>query len=269
MSNLTGNRQTCNIKPMQAKPPLIVGNWKMHKTAAETEEHVRLLKAAALPSSVRIWIAPPFTSIKAAAEAAKGSSIKIGAQNMSDLLFGAFTGEVSAPMIVEAGASFVILGHSERRKIFHEDDFMINRKVKLALRSHLKVILCVGESLEERERNQTEKVLSTQLKECLEDVPSDLAEEVIIAYEPVWAIGTGSAAKPEMLEEIHQLCKTCIANYWKLSPQKIRVLYGGSVNGSNAKSFLEVADVDGLLVGGASLDVNSFLEIINEAEAVK
>lgn len=251
---------------MNIKFPLIVGNWKMHKTAAEAEVSVRHLKEAAFRSDAGIWIAPPFTSIKAASDAAKGSPIKIGAQNMSDLLAGALTGEVSAPMIVEAGASFVILGHSERRKIFLEDDFMINRKVKLALRSHLKVILCVGESFEERQNGQTEKVLCTQLEECLEDVSPDLVEDIVIAYEPVWAIGTGSAAKPEMLEEIHHLCKTCLANYWKLSPEKIHVLYGGSVNGSNAKSFLEVANVDGLLVGGASLDLKSFMEIINEAQ---
>lgn len=253
---------------MQIKFPLIVGNWKMHKTAAEAEANIRHLKAAAFQSHVGVWVAPPFTSIWAAAEAAKGSPIKIGAQNMSDLMAGALTGEVSAPMIVEAGASFVILGHSERRKIFHEDDFMINRKVKLALRSHLKVILCVGETLEERQKDTTEKVLCDQLVECLEDVSADLVEEIIIAYEPVWAIGTGSSAKPEMLEEIHHLCKNCISKYWAVPMEKIRVLYGGSVNGSNAKSFLEVANVDGLLVGGASLDTKSFLEIINEAQKV-
>lgn len=246
--------------------PLIVGNWKMHKTASEAEEFVNRLKEAAVR---QVWVAPPFTSIKAAADAAKGSPIKIGAQNMSDHVSGALTGEVSAPMILEAGASFVILGHSERRKIFFEDDFMINRKVKLALRSQLKVILCVGESLEERQSHQTEKVLGNQLKECLEDVSASHAEDIIIAYEPVWAIGTGSSAKPEMLEEIHDLCKTYIAKYWAVPFEKIRVLYGGSVNGSNAKSFLEVANVDGLLVGGASLDLKSFMEIINEAEAIK
>lgn len=250
---------------MHSKFPLIVGNWKMHKTAAQAEQQVRRLKAEAIHSSVEIWIAPPFTAIKAAAEAAKGSSIKIGAQNMSDLVEGALTGEVSASMILEAGASFVILGHSERRKIFNEDNFLINRKVKLALSSHLKVILCIGESLEERQSSQTEKVLCTQLERCLEDVSSEFIEEVIIAYEPIWAIGTGLTAKPKMLEEIHDLCKNCIAKYWVVPPEKMRVLYGGSVNGSNAKSILEVAD--GLLVGGASLDLKSFMEIINEAEA--
>lgn len=251
---------------MKIKFPLIVGNWKMHKTALEAEEHIRRLKAVTVHSHVGIWIAPSFTSLFSASSAAKGSSIQIGAQNMSDLMAGALTGEVSAPMILEAGASFVILGHSERRKIFREDDFMINRKIKLALRSHLKVILCVGETLEEKNQNLTEKILKEQLEECLEDVTSNEADHVIIAYEPVWAIGSGLSPAPEMLEKIHYLCKTCLAKYWDLPIEKIKVLYGGSVNAMNAKDFLEIPDVDGLLIGGAALDLKSFVAIINEAE---
>lgn len=251
------------------KTPLIVGNWKMYKTAAAAKEYVHRLKTLTLDSRVGIWIAPPFTAIEAASDAAKGSSIKIGAQNMGDLLEGALTGEVSAPMLIEAGASFVILGHSERRRIFFENDSMINKKVKLALDNHLKVILCIGESLEERNHHRTEKVLTAQLENCLANVSPHFSKDVIIAYEPIWAIGSGSAAHPEMLEEIHHLCKTCIAKYWKVPLEKIPVLYGGSVNGSNTKNFIEAANIDGLLVGGASLDIKSFMEIINEAEAVR
>lgn len=246
--------------------PLIVGNWKMHKTMAEAKEHLMRLKPLVFRSKVGVWLAVPFTDIKVAAELAHKSNIRVGAQNMSDLLYGALTGEVSAPMIMEAGASFVILGHSERRRIFNEDDFMINRKVKLALRSGLKVILCIGESQEERDAGKTEAVLKLQLKECLEDVTSAQATNVIIAYEPVWAIGNQKPATVEIVEEIHHLCKNYLANLLELPPKHVHVLYGGSVNSSNAKSFLCSPCVDGLLVGGASLDVQSFAEIIHQAQ---
>lgn len=248
---------------------LIVGNWKMHKTAAETREHVALLKPLVFRSKVGVWLAVPFTDIQPAAELARGSKILIGAQNMSDLLAGALTGEIAASMITEAGAQFVILGHSERRRIFNEDDFMIKRKVKLALRSKLKVVLCIGETKEERDAGKTEQVVKKQLNECLDDVSSEHAGDVSIAYEPVWAIGSQQAATPESVENIHIICKTSLANLWDAASRKTAILYGGSVNAGNAKAFLQRDVVDGLLVGGASLDVQSFADIIHQAEGVQ
>lgn len=250
------------------KVPLIVGNWKMHKTCAEAKTHLMQLSPLVFRSKVEIWLAVPFTDLSVAAATAKGSNIQIGAQNMSDLLGGALTGEISAPMIVETGASFVILGHSERRRIFYEDGFMINRKVKLALRSGLKVILCIGESLEQRDAGKTEEILKLQLEECLKDVSLEDASQLVIAYEPVWAIGSRRPATPEIVEKIHHLCKTSIASYFGLPVERARVLYGGSVNAANAKEFLSIPTVDGLLVGGASLDVASFAEIVHQAEGI-
>lgn len=254
---------------MKTNFPLIVGNWKMHKTVAETRQFVRRLKPLVFRENCGIWLAVPFTSIASAAVDAHESNIQIGAQNMSDLMAGALTGEISSLMLKEAGASFVILGHSERRKIFKEDNPMINRKVKLALRSGLKVILCVGETKEEREEGRTEAVLTHQLSLCLKDVPPEQASQIIFAYEPVWAIGTSNPATIEIVEEIHSLCKNYIANYWSLTADRCRILYGGSVNDSNAGQFLKLPVVDGLLVGAASLDIASFTEIIHQAEGIR
>lgn len=241
----------------------------MHKTAAETKEHLLRLRPLVFRTHVEVGLAVPFTSIAIAAELAQGSAIEIGAQNMSDLLAGALTGEVSALMIREAGASFVILGHSERRQFFHEDDVLINRKLKLALRMGLKVILCVGETEAQHQAQETEKIITQQLKKGLEQIASDQLQNVIIAYEPVWAIGSKQPATPEIVEKIHLLCKTYVANDWLVPIEGIRLLYGGSVNPHNAKTFLELTHVDGLLVGGASLDVQSFVEIIHHAEDVQ
>jgi triosephosphate isomerase len=248
--------------------PLIIGNWKMHKTIAETREYISHLKPCVAQSSAKIGLAVPYTALAAAVEAAQGSPIRIGAQNMSFLMEGALTGEISATMLVDAGASFVILGHSERRRIFHETDQIINRKMKLALLSDLdlRVILCVGETKEEREAQATETVLKRQLSECLNGIPSEQMARIVVAYEPVWAIGNRHAATQENVEEIHVLCKNFIVNDWNVPKQNVRVLYGGSVTPANARSFLQLPVVDGLLIGGASLDVRSFVEIIYQAE---
>lgn len=248
--------------------PLIVGNWKMHKTVEETRHFIRSIKTLKFTKS-SVWLAVPFTSLLAASQSTQGTSFEIGAQNMSDLMAGALTGEISSLMIKEAGASFVILGHSERRKMFHETDAMINRKVKLALRSGLKVILCIGETAKERESGETEEVLTKQLKLGLKDVPSEMASRIVLAYEPVWAIGSKNPATVEIVEEIHTLCKNYVANYWDRPLDSCHVLYGGSVNGGNAEQFLKLPMVDGLLVGAASLDVQSFTEIIHQAEGVR
>lgn len=250
---------------MNKQFPLIVGNWKMHKTVAETKEHLKRMLPLVFRQKAGIWLAVPYTDIAPASQLIKGSRIQIGAQNMSDLAAGALTGEISASMIIEAGASFVILGHSERRKIFFEEDALINRKVKLALRSGLKVILCIGESKEERDEGRTVFVLERQLKEGLRDISLESAARVIIAYEPVWAIGTRQPASIEVVEEIHTLCKNYLANEWGIAPNLCPVLYGGSINASNAKTFLKLPVVDGLLIGATSLDVVSFTEIIHQA----
>lgn len=250
---------------MEIQFPLFVANWKMHKTVAETKEHLKRLLPLVFRQKAGVWIAVPYTDIAAASQLVKNSKILIGAQNMSDLAAGAFTGEVSAPMLLEAGASFVVLGHSERRKFFFEENALINRKIKLALRSNIHVILCIGESKEEKEANKTALVLEQQMKECLKDVPFEMAPKVLIAYEPIWAIGTSHPAPIEIVEEIHTLCKNYLANYWGIAPNLCPILYGGSVNVTNAGSFLKSHVVDGLLVGAASLDVLSFTEIIHQA----
>lgn len=245
--------------------PLIVGNWKMHKTIAEAKVYLQRLIPLVFRSKVGVWLAVPFTAIGESVQMTKDTNIQIGAQNMGDLLFGALTGEVSAPMLNEVGASFVILGHSERRRLFNEDNHMINRKVKLALRSDLNIILCIGETLEERKEGKSEEVISVQLKDCLEDVTKEQMKHISLAYEPVWAIGKNNPATIEIVEEIHLLCKNYVSKLLGLPPNEIHVLYGGSVNTSNSKSFLSCAHVSGLLIGGASLDVQSFADIVHLA----
>lgn len=254
---------------MKPNFPLVVGNWKMHKTVAEAKQYFKGLMPLVFRHKVGVWLAIPYTSLATSAQETQDSQIQIGAQNMSDLMAGALTGEISALMVKETGASFVILGHSERRKLFHEDNAMINRKIKLALRTGLKVILCIGETKEERDSGHTAAILKGQLDACLRDVSSDMASQIIFAYEPVWAIGTSNPATVEIVEEIHAMCKNHIANYWELPPDRCHILYGGSVNSGNAGNYLKLPAVDGLLVGAASLDVQSFIEIIHHAEDLR
>lgn len=246
-----------------AEGKLIVANWKMYKTVAETEAFIDALKPL-VHSSNRVWIAVPFTSIHAAKERAEGSTFQIGAQNMNDASEGAFTGEVAATMLVEAGASFVLLGHSERRQQFGEDNAFVNRKVKRALSSGLQPLLCIGETLAERKAGEMEDILATQLTQCLEGVDSAILESLVIAYEPVWAIGTGVAATPEMALEAHSFCREYLIQHWGASlAEKIPLLYGGSAKPDNAAVLLAQPNIDGLLVGGASLDAATFSAIIN------
>lgn len=238
---------------------LIVGNWKMHKTIAETKEHISLLRPLVFRADAEVWLAVPYTDIYPAVEASIGSRIKIGAQNMSELLGGALTGEVSGVMLQEAGASFVLLGHSERRRLFFEDNRSINRKAKLAERIGLRAIVCIGETLEEREKGLTEEVLMRQIDACLEGV-----ENSFLAYEPVWAIGAKEAADPKIVENIHRFCQNYVAK--ANGHKEVKILYGGAVNPSNCEGFLAIPSVAGLLVGGASLDVKTFAEIVWSAE---
>lgn len=240
---------------------IVIANWKMYKTGAEAAAFVKKLQVP--PKKVRAFIAPAFTAIASAAAAAKGSSIVIGAQDIHDAEEGAFTGAVSARMVLEAGAKFVILGHSERRRLFQESDALIQKKVGRALSSGLLPVLCVGESQEERESGKTAEVLKRQIGACLSGIkPSD----IILAYEPVWAIGTGKTATPEMAEEAHLLCRGFLAQLWGApAAKKIPILYGGSVTPETAPALLKQGNVNGALVGGASLDPQKFSQILQGA----
>jgi len=242
--------------------PLIAGNWKMHKTVPQALELVRELKERLKDVKDRdILVCPPFTALHPVGRELKGSNISLGGQNMFYEKEGAFTGEISPIMLKDVGCTYVILGHSERRKIFGETDEVINKKVLSAVENGLIPILCVGETLEERERGETEKVVETQVKEGLKGVSPKA--ELVIAYEPVWAIGTGRSATPEMAQEVHQFIREVLTELFGNEKAKtVRILYGGSVKPENAKSLLEMPDIDGALVGGASLKAESFEKIV-------
>ncbi len=243
----------------------VVGNWKMHKTIAETQDFIQKLCSSLKTISCDVLLAPPFTAIHAAKEAGKGSKLKIGGQNMSSEDFGPYTGEISGKMLQEAGASFVILGHSERRVLFQEKNGEIYKKLKKALSLGLTPILCIGESGEEREKGLTTEILQKQLEECLQDIPPF---EIIVAYEPVWAIGTGKMATPQIASEAHQICAQFLAKKWgDAHAKQACLLYGGSVTPETVQDVLEQPYVHGVLVGGASLDVDKFIAILKGAQS--
>ncbi len=247
-------------------PLLIVGNWKMYKTAQEAEAYVSALTSqlSQISTPVQVMLAVPFTALALASRASQKGKILIGAQNMHDAAEGAFTGEVSARMIKENGARFVILGHSERRHYFHETNAFINRKIKRALQEGLVPLLCIGELEKERESGKTKELLLTQLKEGLDGLTAQEMQKMILAYEPVWAIGTGKTATPEIADEAHLICRTFLAEkFGKALADKLPILYGGSVKPEGAKQLLDMPNIDGALIGGASLDVATFLQIIN------
>jgi triosephosphate isomerase len=241
----------------------ITGNWKMHKTLAEAKAFVASLAFVAVNNPVQIGLAVPFTMIAAVAEAARGSLINIGAQNMHWEEEGAFTGETSCKMLKDAGASFALIGHSERRQLFHESDLLVNKKLKAALNNQFQATVCIGETLEERQKGRTEEVLKRQLLEGLQGISPDQFSLITLAYEPVWAIGTGQTATPEMAQEAHRFCRSIVVEQWGNEAGKHLVIqYGGSVKAENASALLEQSDIDGFLVGGASLSVDSFIRII-------
>lgn len=244
---------------------LIAGNWKMYKTGAETVEFIeRLKELLSSDSAVDVTLAPSFTSLEAAIQAAQGSSISIAAQNVFWEQEGAFTGEVSATMLKSMGVKQVIIGHSERRQYFGETDETVNRRIKAALSGGLVPIVCVGETLEQREAGQTFKILETQLETGLEGIDSEAARALILAYEPVWAIGTGKTATPEMAQEAHKFIRETLPDRFdKGLVSSLRILYGGSVKPENAAELLTQPDIDGGLVGGASLKPDVFYGIIN------
>jgi len=249
------------------RTPLIAGNWKMYKTVAETVKYVKEFRAMVKDiSGVEIVIAPPFTALHAAAEAARNSNVGVAAQNLYWEREGAFTGEISATMIAEAGAEYVIIGHSERRMLFGETDASVNRKVAAAFAGGLTPIVCIGETLDQRERNDTFAVLDRQIKEGLEGITSAQVVQLVIAYEPVWAIGTGRNATPAQAAEAHGHIRKRLQNWFGADGAELcHVIYGGSVKPENIGDLVSLPDVDGALVGGASLDVKVFYDIVSRS----
>jgi triosephosphate isomerase len=245
-----------------SRTPFIVGNWKMNKTVAEAEAYIQaLLPRVGAVDEVQIAICPPFTALAAMVDSARGSSVQVFAQHMHWPDTGAFTGEVSAPMLADLGVHGVVLGHSERRQYFNETDKALQAKVPAALEQGLVPILCVGESEEERERGDTERKLRMQVQEGLHAVPSERLAEVVIAYEPIWAIGTGKTASTEQAQEAVAFVRALVSDRSKEAGERVRVLYGGSMKGANAAELLALPDVDGGLIGGASLDPEEFAAI--------
>jgi len=246
---------------------IIAGNWKMNKThteAAETlKELAALVKDKENLGGVEVIIGAPFTALESAVRATASTPISIAAENMNENESGAFTGEISATMLKELGVEYVILGHSERRSIYGETDAVINAKVKAALKSGLKPILCIGEQLEDRESGKTNEVNGTQLRSGLEGVTAEEMANVIVAYEPVWAIGTGKTATPEMAEETHAFVRSVLVELFGNDvAEEVTIQYGGSMKPGNAKELLAQKNIDGGLVGGAALEAESFYGII-------
>ena len=246
---------------------IIAGNWKMNNDLNATQNLIsNLAKSLNRNENCDIIICPPFTSLSEANSQIKNTAIKLGAQNMYFENEGAYTGEISAQMLKSAGCEFVILGHSERRAIFNESDSLINKKIKKAISSGLKPIFCVGESLEQREKGVTKDIIKTQVTEGLKDISAEEIKTLIIAYEPVWAIGTGKNATPEQAQEVHKFIRSLIKEkYSDEDAENMIIQYGGSVKPDNAKDLLSQKDIDGALVGGASLKADSFLGIIRAA----
>jgi triosephosphate isomerase (TIM) len=251
------------------RTPLIAGNFKMFKTVAETVSYVNDLRVLIKDiKGVDVAIAPPFTSVAAAVEAATGSAIDVGAQNLHWEREGAFTGEISAAMIRDAGARYVIVGHSERRTLFGDTNETVNKKTHAALAAGLVPIVCIGETLDQRDRNETMAVLDRQIKDSLDRVTGEQLAGMVLAYEPVWAIGTGRNATPAQAGEAHFHIRQRLKQWFGLdASDRCRVLYGGSVKPDNIAKLVAEPDVDGALVGGASLDAKAFATIIGAAQS--
>jgi len=245
------------------RTPMIAGNWKLHKTRAEARELVEGLKSQlAGLSGVEVVVSPPFTALETAAACLVGSSILLAAQNCYPETTGAFTGEVSPLLLKDAGCGYVIVGHSERRQLFGESDEFINRKVHALIREGLGVILCIGETLEERESDQMFDVLRRQVRHSLKGLSPEAMKDVVVAYEPVWAIGTGKTATDEQAQEAHAFVRALLREqFGQVVADATRILYGGSVKPGNVDGLMAQPDVDGALVGGASLKVEEFARI--------
>ena len=250
---------------------IIAGNWKMHKTVGESVKLVNALKVKTLNiRKTEVVVCPSYVALKSVADALKESNIHVGAQNVFWEKEGAFTGEISPGMLVDAGCTYAIVGHSERRQFFGESDATVNKRLQAALQDNLKPILCVGETLAEREAGNTFSVIATQLEGGLQGLTAVDLANMVLAYEPVWAIGTGRNATPEQAEEVHKFIRQKIGDkFGEATAAAIRIQYGGSVKAANAEVLLSQANVDGALVGGASLDADSFIEIIKSAEKLQ
>jgi triosephosphate isomerase (TIM) len=250
---------------LQDRKKIVAGNWKLHKTPTETRRSLMSLKnkLVGLDARCDIVVCPPMVCLETAVDAAKGSPIRVGAQNVFWEESGAFTGEVSTAMLIDLGVDYVIIGHSERRAMFGETDETVARKLERVLEGPLTPIVCVGEVLEQRESGATEEVLKRQVTGALKNVAPDHFRRVVMAYEPVWAIGTGKTASPDTANEAHVLIRNTIAAiFTRSAAQDTRILYGGSVKPDNASELMRQSDVDGVLVGGASLDPGSFADIV-------
>jgi len=248
----------------KSRAPVICANWKMYKNIEEALAFIDVVIPVAEQSDCEVLIAVPFTAIRSCADRVRGTRISIGAQNMNDATAGAFTGEVSASMLQEAGATFVIVGHSERRRLFGETNSFIHQKIKRALDVGLRPIVCIGENYEERENGATHAVLKMQLQECLGDISKEATSHLMVAYEPNWAVGTGLPANPETVHQAIDDCRAFLGELWSSADaQRVTFLYGGSVDVQNAATFLQTPNIDGLLIGSVSLDPDSFAKIIS------
>lgn len=241
---------------------IIAGNWKMNKTAEETVKFIEELKSMVKDAECDVVLCVPFTDIKTAADCARNTNIRIGAQNVAWAESGAFTGEISAAMLKEAGAEYVIIGHSERRAMFGETDETVNKRLKTALKAGLKPIVCVGETLAQREACDTEKVLAAQVRGLAAGIEKEDAVAITIAYEPVWAIGTGKTATVEVAQQAISFIRKVWAELYGDEAENLRIQYGGSMNGGNAAALMASGIIDGGLIGGASLKPEEFIKII-------
>jgi len=249
-----------------ARTPLIAGNWKMYKTEEQAEDYIQaLLPRVSAIDGVEVAICVPFTDLRAMIDSARGSRVEVYAQNMHHEPEGAYTGEISAPMLGELDVRGVVLGHSERRGMFGETDKALALKVPAALAAGLVPIVCIGESEQERDNDDTDRKLRQQVREDLAAVPGERLGDIVIAYEPIWAIGTGRVATPEQAQEAIGFIRALVADRDKQAAEQVRILYGGSVKPDNASELLDLPDVDGALVGGASLDAESFAAIVAAA----
>jgi triosephosphate isomerase len=248
--------------------PFMAGNWKMNKTVAEAVDLIKQLKTSvAGVEGVEVAVAPPFTALYAVQKELEGSPIRLAAQNLFWEEKGAFTGEIAPPMLKEVGCHYVILGHSERRQFFGETDETVNRKIKATLSQGLNVIFCIGETLKEREEGKTFAVIERQVTGGLKDIPKEEMRSIVLAYEPVWAIGTGKTATPEQAEEVHRFIRKKLEGlYSKEIAEGTRIQYGGSVTPENVKGLMGQENIDGALVGGASLKSDTFSKIVRFKE---
>ena len=247
------------------RTPIIAGNWKMNNTIAATKALVTELIPLVKDAKAEVVICTPYTDLATAVELTKGTNIKVGAENVHWAEKGAFTGEISADMLVELGVTYVIIGHSERRQYFGETDATVNARVKAALAKGLKPIICVGETLEEREGGKVEEVLVRQTTEAFKDIAKEELENIVVAYEPVWAIGTGKTATAEVANDTIKIIRDTIGKLYcpKCAEEKVRIQYGGSMNPKNVKELMAMPEIDGGLIGGASLKAPDFSLVVN------